>query len=173
QLTRRDDVTPALEPSSFCLPQSARDQALTSWKLHERKRFAARLVRYYQSRKDRMNAFVSQLFANPEAARAEFLLLYRNADRTFDYAAIDDLLCVLRDRQKHVSASLVRALNEREQYYRSRVLYVDDWMKTSQFLDRPVLLDEFRRFLSGRRHFVMHLHAPGGAGKTAFLQWLV
>ena len=169
----RSEVVAASESGRFCITDTARDQLLETWGQEERKRFAASLVTYFRARKDTVNAFVCLLFADPAAAKKEFLRRYRYYDRAFDYVALDDLLCVVRDRQKHIARTLVQSLNEREQYYQSRTIYADDWVKSEEFLERPTLLEEFQKFFQSPKAFLMHLHAPGGAGKTAFLRWLV
>lgn len=171
--TRRTEVAPVERTGCFCIAETARDAALREWDPAALKQFAGEMVKYYGGRKDAMNKFVCLLFADPNAALTEFHRRYRVLDKVFDYVALDDLLCVVRDRQKHISPALVAALNDREQYYQSRALYAEDWVKSEQFLERPVLLNAFERFFNNRQSFLMHLHARGGAGKTAFLRWLI
>jgi hypothetical protein len=173
KFVKRPDVERAHIPNSFSVRASSRKEILSRWDPKELQQYAAKLVKHFTSRRDFKNEFVCRLYADPSQATAAFLKRYRQADRRFDYQELDDLLCVLRDRQELLAPSLIRALSDREQYFQSRVLYAGDWMRTQSFLERPALFEQFEKFLADRGHWIMNLHAPGGAGKTAFLQWFV
>lgn len=171
--TARKDVVKTHLAGAYCLRDDARQRAFERWgdDTTGLKACARNLYRYYTKHKDASNSLACLLYADPVKALARLDDEYRRADRVFDYATLDDLLRLLRSRT-NLAPKLVAFLNDREQYYQSRVLHSGDWMRSAYYMQRKEIKDEFDLFFKSRKQWLMHLHAPGGSGKTAFLQWL-
>lgn len=160
----------------YCLRPDVRTEALRTWHEEEpaaQQAFASALARYFHRQGDSVNAFVCRLHAAPDRARREFLRRYSLADRDFDYVQLTELLQLVRERQEVIAPALLETLGDRERYFRSRTLYADDWMRSAMFLERLSVLRVFEQLVRGTRPWVLHLHAPGGMGKTAFLRWFI
>jgi tetratricopeptide (TPR) repeat protein len=161
--------------STYAIRESYRDQQLNRWRSDRTalQRFSSELVRFYEGRESRIDVFAQLIFADPPKALAEFERLYTEADRSFDLAQCDALLRVLRNRGDMRGLDLTNALNNREQYFQSRSLFADDWLRTAHFLERPEVTKRFEMFFGDSRKWIFRLYASGGAGKTAYLRWLI
>lgn len=136
--------------------------------------FSARLVEFYGTR-DPLDSLTHLLFADPDAALSRLASAYDAADIRGDLRTCDGLLRILRNRASllpHFAPSLFAFLQEREQYYRSRVLFFDEWARSSHYLWRDDLTGQVDAFLGSSTTWLLQIFAEGGLGKTAFLRWL-
>lgn len=173
---RRPEVGVASErDGTYMIRDSVRDQQLDRWRFDsvQLRNFSWGLMRFFERRKSPIDAFTHRIFADPTKALQEFKQLYEQADRAFDLAQCDTLLRILRNRGDQRGPDLTKALNDREQYFWSRSLFADDWIRTAHFLKRPRVTKRFKEFLAGRGKWIFRLYASGGAGKTAYLRWLI
>lgn len=154
--------------------EPTRSQALEEWQTQKEtlQSYAADLANYFVNG-DPLDRFAALALAEPEVGLAEFQRLYRQADESFDLARCDTLLRILRNRFVLLDHSLRVAMNDREQYYRSRSLFADDYWRTVAFIERSALAEHFETWQRDPQRWVLHLHGKGGFGKTIFLRWLI
>ena len=174
-ITRAEVDFASSRDSTYAIRESFREEQLNRWRNDNSalQSFSTRLVQFYKDRKSPIDVFAHLIFADPAKALTEFERLYAQADRSFDLAQCDTLLRVLRNRGDQRGLELTNALNDREQYFRSRSLFADDWLRTAHFLDRPTVTKRFKAFFRDRKKWIFRLYAAGGAGKTAYLRWLI
>jgi hypothetical protein len=156
------------------LGETERRKHLSYWQEHlpECREFSARLEEFYRPSAP-FDSFLHSLFARPETARARFLEAYSELDREMALSGCETMLRVLTERLLILPSDLREAVNEREQYLRSRTLFADDYYRTVVHVTREVAAREFEAFLANGTEWILHLHGSGGVGKTAFLRWLI
>ena len=174
-ITRAEVDFASSRDSTYAIRESFREEQLNRWRKDPSalQSFSSRLVQFYENRKSPVDVFAHLIFADPAKALTEFQRLYVEADRSFDLAQCDTLLRVLRNRGDQRGLELTNALNNREQYFRSRSLFADDWLRTAHFLARPAVTQRFEAFFRDGTKWIFRLYAAGGAGKTAYLRWLI
>jgi len=112
----------------------------------------------------------------PTAARAWFEREFAAADARFDLPRCK-ILCDAVARRPLVDLSLdvfalSAALSEREAYQASRSRFASEFYRSGRYYAREEFHTDVVGFLDNGP-WALHLHAKGGMGKTAFLQWLV
>jgi len=135
----------------------------------------SRLIDYY-AKTDRPLDLLAQLaLSDHEAAGVLFSHLYREADERFDLAFCQDLIDVLsvEERSPVIGPKLAELRKGRTAYLRARSLWSAEYLQTATFLEPAGTLDAYAQLLTGRGSRVLHLHAPGGRGKTMELRWLI
>jgi tetratricopeptide (TPR) repeat protein len=154
--------------------EPTRSQALEEWQTQKEtlQSYAADLADYFLNG-DPLDRFAALALSKPEVGLAEFQRLYLQADESFDLARCDTLLRILRNRFVLLDPSLRAAMNDREQYYRSRSLFADDYWRTVAFIERSALAEHFETWERDPQRWVLHLHGKGGLGKTIFLRRLI
>jgi hypothetical protein len=166
----------AREPGEYSLKQSARERYLAWWAFKEQaaelRRFCRTMLSYYEKKGLSLDAFGQRALVAPEEAHKEFLELYRKADLRADLAECESLLNLLRSFGDLLPEPLVDALKDRERYFAGRVMFADDWTRTERFLQRDRITHDFAEFLKDPNKWIFHMHASGGAGKSAYLRWL-
>jgi hypothetical protein len=110
-----------------------------------------------------------------EAAGALFSELYQKADERFDLAFCQDLVDVLSDEERGpvFGPRLAELRMDRTAYLRARGLWSTEYLRTATFLEPPGTREAYEQLLAGQGPRVLHLHAPGGQGKTMELHWLI
>ncbi|WP_030450272.1 ATP-binding protein [Herbidospora cretacea] len=110
----------------------------------------------------RLTALVS-----PGGAVAAFGVLYRRADTAFDLVACQDALDVLAAPDLIGVSPLIAETHATFQArLAARTAHATEYRQTGRYLHREAL----ERVLTGDAR-VVHLHAPGGMGKTMLLRW--
>lgn|GEM_PF-917879 len=166
------------EPVRYALRDDAARAGLEAWKQQpeEARAFSAKLAAYFEPI-DPLERFTHLVLADPARALEEFLRLYREADEAFDLAQCDTLIRIVRHRNglfpSLIPQALRDALDDREQYYRSRTLFADDYWRTMAFVERPSLVRHFEEWQGDTRRWILHLYGKGGFGKTMFIRWLI
>ncbi|MFF3376080.1 hypothetical protein ACFYXF_24385 [Streptomyces sp. NPDC002680] len=114
------------------------------------------------------------LLPSSDEALALFRERFDAADRRRDFATCLDLVEALgdSDRLPFLSPEISELGPERAGYVRARDHWSADYARSAQFLQPPGLVEEAEQLLTGE-HRVWQLYAPGGAGKTMQLRWLV
>ncbi|MFD9461588.1 tetratricopeptide repeat protein [Streptomyces sp. NPDC060027] len=114
------------------------------------------------------------LTARPEDALALFRERFAAADARRDFAACQDLVDALGDPDRLPFADpVISELRlDRAGYVRARDHWAADYSRSAQFLQPTGLIRNAERLLAGQRR-VWQMYAPGGAGKTMQLRWLV
>ncbi|MGW1719246.1 AAA family ATPase [Streptomyces sp. NPDC002156] len=123
---------------------------------------------------DHTEAVRHLLLPSSEDALSLFQERFDAADRRRDFATCQDLVEALGDpdRLPYLGPEISELGLERAGYVRARDHWSADYARSAQFLQPAGLVDEAERLLSGERR-VWQLYAPGGAGKTMQLRWLV
>jgi hypothetical protein len=171
----REEMEPLADPpGAWFVRDSVRTRLLSEWRDRPAalQQFSAALVSWFELRESPLDLFTHRIFADPERALADFRTLYAEADRAFDLVRCDTLLRIVRNRNM-CGPALTQALNDREQYYRSRSLFADDWLRTAHFLDRNAVTARVVTFFADEHRWILRLYAKGGVGKTAYLRWLI
>ncbi|MFE2531520.1 hypothetical protein [Streptomyces sp. NPDC059371] len=114
------------------------------------------------------------LLAQPKNALALFHERFNAADARRDFAACKDLVDALGDpdRLSFTGDGIVQLRLDCAGYVRARDYWAADYSRSAQFLQPAGLVEDAERLLAGQRR-VWQMHAPGGAGKTMQLRWLV
>ncbi|MET8450310.1 AAA family ATPase [Streptomyces sp. NPDC005209] len=123
---------------------------------------------------DHAEAVRHLLLPEPDEAVALFEEQFAAADARRDFAACQDLVDILgdADRLPFARPAIAELGMDRAGYVRARDHWAADYARSAQFLQPARLAADADRLLTGRRR-VWHVHAPGGAGKTMLLRWLV
>lgn len=139
------------------------------------RRLVLRLTGYYAETGRPLDQLAQLALADHEAAAALFRRLYQAADDRFDLAACQDLVDVLSDEERGplFGPMLAELRKERTAYLRARSLWSAEYLRTATFLEPPGTRQAYERLLAGHGPRVLHLHAPGGRGKTMELRWLI
>lgn len=113
--------------------------------------------------------------ADPASATELFTRLYRSADERDDLAACHDLVEVLRegDRTALLGPELTAARDDRATYLAARSLWSTEYLQTGTFLEPEGARAAYEQLIAGEGPRVLHMHAPGGRGKTMELRWLI
>ncbi|MER5468290.1 AAA family ATPase [Streptomyces sp. NPDC002685] len=114
------------------------------------------------------------LLARPKDALALFRERFAAADGLRDFAACQDLVDALGDpdRLPFADPAISELRLDRAGYVRARDYWAADYSRSAQFLQPTGLIQNAERLLAGERR-VWQMYAPGGAGKTMQLRWLV
>lgn len=159
------------EPKRFRLSVSA--------KLAYRKPIESRIVKsvidYNKKHKifTDVEALALQVAIDPRDAARKFLRLYDRADRQFDLARCAALLAALDDGTTPGDAGIQELRDEYRRHYEARNLFNRDYYLSASYIHRPELENAFDQFVDDPDHWIFHLHAPGGYGKTIALRWLI
>jgi cellulose synthase operon protein C len=139
------------------------------------RRLVSRLADYYAETGRPLDQLAQLALADHEAAAALFSRLYEAADERFDLAVCQDLVDVLSDEERGpvFGSRLAELRKDRTAYLRARSLWSAEYLRTATFLEPPGTREDYERLLAGQGPRVMHLHAPGGRGKTMELRWLI
>ncbi|MFF5367149.1 hypothetical protein [Streptomyces sp. NPDC013187] len=123
---------------------------------------------------DHSEAVRHLLLPSAEDALALFHEQFTAADRRRDFAACQDLVDALGDpdRLPFLTPEISELALDRAGYVRARDHWAADFARSAQFLKPTGLLVEAEQLLAGEQR-VWQLYAPGGAGKTMQLRWLV
>lgn len=177
-LTAMPEVVPVPgNPGAFYVRGDSRSALLAAWESDPDglRDFSRRMWVYYKDGSP-LDQLAQMLFASPRDARAFAAKLYDAADRAGDLSACDAQLRILRNRSELLSQfapDLFEFLQDREQYLRSRVLFVEDWTRSRHYLERQRLTRAADAFLRSPRKWLLQICAKGGFGKTAFLRWFI
>ncbi|MCL6671611.1 hypothetical protein [Streptomyces panaciradicis] len=123
---------------------------------------------------DHAEAVRHLLLPSAEDALALFHDQFTAADRRRDFAACQDLVDALGDpdRLPYLPPDISELALDRAGYVRARDHWAADFARSAQFLKPTELLLDAEQLLAGEQQ-VWQLYAPGGAGKTMQLRWLV
>lgn len=126
-----------------------------------------------------LDALIQQVFVDRDIAWNTFETLYKNADAAFDLARCRDIINALRGLESILGTERAEALNESERYLQARSSWATEFYQTVSYYDRKELNSEWESFLTNgikpdpAKKWILHLHAPGGMGKTMFVRWLI
>lgn len=139
------------------------------------RRLVSRLAGYYADRGRPLDQLAQLALTDHEAAGALLRRLYQDADERFDLAFCQDLVDVLSDEERGpvFGPGLADLRKERTAYLRARSLWSAEYLRTATFLEPPGTREAYARLLARQGPRVLHLHAPGGRGKTMELRWLI
>ena len=119
-----------------------------------------------------LEALYHRLVADPARAGEQFYAAYTAAAEAFDLARCESLLDVLDQREKFLPPVLATYRTEARGLLRARGAVANDYYRTARHLERPELVAAFESVVKDGGPFILHLHGPGGRGKTMFLRWL-
>ncbi|MGP3999399.1 hypothetical protein [Streptomyces sp. 8N706] len=133
-----------------------------------------RIAAFWRAAGNRAEEVRHLLLTSPQEALDLFETLFAEADERRDFAACQDLVDVLADpdRLPRAGPDAERLRVDRAGYVRARAYWAADYARSAQFLHPPGLVEDAERLLSGEDR-VWQMYAPGGAGKTMQLRWLV
>lgn len=142
---------------------------------------SASLIEYYAAQGEgaELDLLGQHVFVDKDEARRLFAELYKAADEAFDLARCRDIINVLTGRENVLGKDLSKSLNDTDRYLQSRTLWATEYYQTVSYYERKELKDEFEAFLAEATEaprfnkWILHLHAPGGMGKTMFVRWLI
>lgn len=139
------------------------------------------LIEHYATPSDagKLDLLAQQIFVDKEKACDLFEELYKQADAAFNLARCHDIINVLTGRENVLGPTLAKALNDTNRYLQARSLWDTEYYQTVNYYNREELSDELESFLLANakpdpnNKWILHLHAPGGMGKTMFVRWLI
>jgi cellulose synthase operon protein C len=146
---------------------------------------SVRLLEHYAALGDegKLDVLAQQAFVDKNKACDLFEELYKAADTAFDLARCRDIIDVLTGFENVLGPDLARRLNDTNRYLQSRSLWATEYYQTVSYYDRKELSSELESFLTANtepadesdvgKKWILHLHAPGGMGKTMFVRWLI
>ncbi|MGC4085529.1 MAG: hypothetical protein QM736_26250 [Vicinamibacterales bacterium] len=152
-LTQMPEVVPVPgNPEAFYIRGESRSTLLGAWESDPDglRDFSRRMWLYYEDGSP-LDRLAQMLFASSRDALTFARTLYDEADRSGDLSSCDAQLRILRNRSELLSQfapDLFRFLQDREQYLRSRVLFVEDWTRSRHYLERPSITAAADAFLA-------------------------
>ena len=140
-----------------------------------------KLLEHYAALGDdgKLDLLAQQVFVDKEKACDLFEDLYEAADSAFNLARCSDIINVLSGFENVLGPVLAKELNDKRRYLEARSLWANEYYQTVSYYDRKELSSELETFLAGNasaedeKKWILHLHAPGGMGKTMFVRWLI
>ncbi|MFE1292461.1 hypothetical protein [Streptomyces sp. NPDC058751] len=183
ELVRAHAVEPVgSEPGRFALPGANRRAYFLEWAQESGGdtlpagllALELRIAGVHRGVRDHAEEVRHLLLAQPENALALFHERFTAADARRDFAACKDLVDALGDpdRLSFTDDGVDRLRLDCAGYVRARDYWAADYSRSAQFLQPAGLVEDAERLLAGQRR-VWQMHAPGGAGKTMQLRWLV
>lgn len=185
-LVRRAEVKQVAE-GVYRLREGARREYFDSWwdgepRAHgaldapaRLRELSGRLAEYYARRGPEwgLEVLYHNVAARPAEALARFEELYAAADAAFDLALCQDLISVFEDRPRLMNADMRAAIDRRRAHLRARSLWSREYYQTVNYYELPGLAGLWGEVLDDPARWILHVHAPGGMGKTMFIRWLV
>lgn len=129
------------------------------------------------------------LSIDPDRARTGWQQEFDAADAAFDLPRCEDLIDVLASSSgaralQNLTGRVLeqRLITQARARLEGRLATADAWYRTTRYFERPALHARVEELLSadtstsgnvGPSRWLLHLHAPGGSGKTMLLRWLV
>ncbi|GIJ70630.1 hypothetical protein [Virgisporangium ochraceum] len=134
-----------------------------------------RLAASWDGAGNRLETLRHLLLSDPDRAASMFESMFVEADGLRDFAWCQDLVDVLSDPDRTPSAGddLAALGLDRKGYLRCRSYWAADYARSAQFLELPRFREHAEALLSGSGPRVWQMYAPGGAGKTTQLRWLI
>ncbi|WP_329025007.1 MULTISPECIES: tetratricopeptide repeat protein [unclassified Streptomyces] len=132
------------------------------------------VARYWGAAGDEVEQLRHLLLGAPERAVSLFDRLFAQADEDGDFAACEDLVDVLGDPDRSVclAPELRQRYRDCSGYVRTRSFWAADYARAAQYLPPDGIEEQAERLLRGEQR-IWQMYAPGGAGKTMQLRWLV
>ncbi|HKP84355.1 MAG TPA: peptidoglycan-binding protein [Pyrinomonadaceae bacterium] len=127
----------------------------------------------------KLDLLAQQAFGDKAKTFDLFDELYKKADSAFDLARCRDIINVLTGRENVLGPKLAQYLNDTDHYLQARSRWATEYYQTVNYYNRKELCDELQSFLRANakpepgNKWILHLHAPGGMGKTMFVRWLI
>ena len=174
-------------PDCYRLEPYLRDGAWSAWWADEQlspgsttvpaslTRYAGRLADDYRDTGQPLEELRALLLADTDRARDLFLRLYAQADEAFDLARAQDAIDVLAapDRAHVLPVELARLRNEHQVFLSARSMWAAEFHQTARYLSREKPERALTGLLDRPAGRPLQIVAPGGAGKTMQLRWLV
>ena len=130
---------------------------------------SSRLAAYYTG-EDELERLHHLLAADAEAGLAEFAAAYQTAEDAFDLPRCHALIRVCDNRSNILSAAGKGLVNARRFRLDARMQWATEYYATALYFEREQTRPLLDGLLSPARHWLLHLFAPGGTGKTMFLR---
>jgi hypothetical protein len=160
------------EGDALRIDEGDRQKMLGPWtSAREIRDLDERLAEHYEGRGRPLDALYHRAAADARAATPRIEGLFAEAEDRFDLARCQDLVDLLDDPR--IASDLAELRNWLRARLSARGFWIDDYYRTTNFVDRPTMEKTAEEFLAGQGRTVLHIHAPGGRGKTQFLRWLI
>jgi hypothetical protein len=186
ELVRHPDVQPNPQrEGQYFIPGHRRAEYLEDWLgpagtgrravPRALRTLSARLADYYRAsgREGELEVLYHLVAADPRGAARLFEDLYGRAEDRFDLARCRDLLVTLEEREPLLNEDLQRLVRRYRTYLDARTLWAPEYYRTVPYQERDAPRAAFDALAADPVRWVLHLHAPGGLGKSMFLHWLL
>ncbi|WNG45286.1 tetratricopeptide repeat protein [Archangium minus] len=168
----------------YRLREAERNHLLSAWSKREAdfRALNAALASYFQGKGEgwELEGLYHSLVGGPPLeTRIQAAFFWENANRSFDLARCQDLLAILDEREAVLEPELRTRREEWRRHLRTRSFWADEYTRTARFYERQHLRSRLEAMmdveaqLRGGPHWILHLHAPGGMGKSMFLRWAI
>ena len=107
-----------------------------------------------------------------EQALQLFRQLVKKAVEAFDLKWWQELIRILDDRNSLLSEAMRQERDTSRARLRAYSLRAAAYYRTNYYIDRAVLHTAFTAFLADKQRWILPLYAPGGRGKTMFVEWV-
>lgn len=140
-----------------------------------------KLLEHYTALGDpaKLDALIQEVLVDTSKGWDTFKTLYKAADTAFDLAHCRDIINALKGLESVLGPKRAEELNETERYLNARSSWATEFYQTVSYYDRKELSSGSESFLANagnpdpKKKWILHLHAPGGMGKTMFVRWLI
>ncbi len=113
-------------------------------------------------------------YVDPEAAFRRFDRWFRLADLAFNLARCQDLVGLFSESDARLAPPLLaQARDDRRAHLAGRGMWIDDYYRTTHFVERAALTTAVESLLSPSGPRVLQIFAMGGRGKTQLLRWML
>ena len=162
---------------TYRVRQPDRNDLLGRWNdTEDLNRLSQVLVDYYRTKEYRneFEELYHQTLVDPESALARFRVLFSGAAAAYDLVRCDELLDALTNPQAlFLWPDIAAARENHATVLAAHSLFAEDFVRTAQFLERPVLTSAIESLLARDGPQILQLYARGGSGKTTFLRWVI
>lgn len=163
----------------YRLREAERNNFLSAWSKRDAdfRALNAALADYFQHKGEdwELESLYHLLVGGPPSVtRLLAAAFWAQADQRFDLARCQDLLAILDEREAVLDPTLRMLREDWWRYLRTRSLWADEYTRTSRFYERQHLRARLEALmLQNGPHWILHLYAPGGMGKSMFLRWAI
>lgn len=140
------------------------------------RQFSERLVAYYTAQKDPLEALYHLVAVDRTAAARQLDALFQPALDAFDLPRCHAIVRLLEERESSplsLGVALATRLQEKRRQLATRTMWAYEYYETIVYLERAQTKELATELIADPQHWILHLFAMGGMGKTMFIRAVI